>query len=77
MGEEDVPSVVELPIFQVQKKKFWSASIDARATCFKPAIVAGEYACQWNQQDKCAMESRGKSRSSAQYSGHTRFGHGG
>lgn len=46
MGDEEVPSVVELPIFQVQKKKFWSASMDARATCFKPAMVAGVYACQ-------------------------------
>jgi len=43
MGQEEVESCVEFPIFHVQKKKFWRASMEARATFFKLAIVAGVY----------------------------------
>jgi hypothetical protein len=44
MGQDEVPSTVEFPIFQVQKKKFWRASMDARVTLCKLATVAEEYA---------------------------------
>jgi hypothetical protein len=44
MGEEEVLSTVEFPIFHVQKKKFWRASMEARVTSFKLAIMAGVYA---------------------------------
>lgn len=52
MGQDEVPSTVELPIFQVQKKKFCKASMDARVTCCKLAIVAAEYAYENAQVEK-------------------------
>jgi hypothetical protein len=43
MGQEEVESCVEFPIFHVQKKKFWRASMEARVTLLKLATVAGVY----------------------------------
>ena len=44
MGEEEVESCVEFPIFHVQKKKFWRASMEASVTFFKLATMEGVYA---------------------------------